>query len=157
DPACSGSGYERVGQTGMSVLLELKGTIMGKLSRKAQVSGLALVALAILLPACTHRKIVTIGSHKVTVSRHGFEKKLQVNNQGALSTLEYAGVSTDGKGLKDSMQGDKITVNGVPRQLRPGDTVLISDDGVAVNSLDYGESAKYLQANDSGSQTSKQN
>ncbi len=130
---------------------------MGKLFRKSQVLGIALVTFVILLPACTHRKIVTIGSHKVTVSRHGFEKKLHVNNQGALSTLEYAGVSTDGKGLKVSMQGDQITVNGVFGQLRPGDKVLISDDGVAVNSLDYGETAKYLQANKSGPQASTQN
>jgi hypothetical protein len=92
----------------------------------------------------------------VTVSRHGFEKRLHVDSQGALSTLEYAGVSADGKGMKVSMQGDKIIVNGVTGQLRPGDKVLISDDGVAVNSLDYGETAKYLQANESGPQASTQ-
>ena len=130
---------------------------MGKLFRKYQIAGIALVALVILLPACTHRKIVTIGSHKVTVSRHGFEKRLHFSNQGALSTLEYAGVSTDGKSLKVSMQGDKIIINGVTGQLRPGDKVLISDDGVAVNSLDYGETAKYLEANNSGPQASTQN
>ena len=122
---------------------------MGSLLKKYRVLGIALVALVVFLPACTHRKTVTIGSHQVTVSRHGFEKRLHVNNQGSLSTLEYTGVSTDGKGLKVSMQGDKITVNGVVGQLRPGDKVLISDDGVAVNDLDYGESEKYLRANSS--------
>jgi hypothetical protein len=55
------------------------------------------------------------------------------------------------------MQGDKIIVNGMTGQLRPGDKVLISDDGVAVNSLDYGETAKYLEANNSGPQASTQN
>ena len=59
-------------------------------------------------------------------------------------TLEYAGINTDGKGLKVSIQGDKVSINGVERgNLLPGDSVLISDDGVAVNSLDYGESEKY--------------
>jgi len=65
-------------------------------------------------------------------------------------TLEYAGINTDGKGLKVSIQGDKVSINGVERgNLLPGDSVLISDDGVAVNSLDYGESEKYLRANSS--------
>jgi hypothetical protein len=130
---------------------------MGSLLKKYHVLGIALVGLVVFLPACTHRKIVTIGSHKVTVSRHGFEKRLHFNNQGAPSTLEYAGVSTDGKGLKVSMQGDKIVVNGVAGQLRPGDSVFISDEGVAVNSLDFGESAKYLRANSSETAASVQN
>jgi hypothetical protein len=56
--------------------------------------------------------------------------------------------------LKVSIEGDKVTVNGVDGKLRPSDSVLISDDGVAVNSLDYGESAKYLQANNSSSDVS---
>ena len=130
---------------------------MVSLSRKSQTLGIALVALAIFLPACTHRKIVKVGSHKVTVSRHGFEKRLHVKDSDSGPALEYAGVSTDGKGLKVSLQGDKITVNGVNGRLRTGDSVLITDDGVAVNSLDYGESARYLQANNSGTEASALN
>jgi hypothetical protein len=108
-----------------------------------------LVGLLVCLPACTHRKIVQIGTHKVTVSRHGFEKKLHVTENAGVPALEYAGISTDGKGLKVSIKGDKVVINGVDGQLRAGDNVLISDDGVAVNSLDYGESEKYLRANSS--------
>jgi hypothetical protein len=111
------------------------------------ITGVALLGLALILPACTHQKIVHVGSHTVTVSRHGFQKSLQVSAEDSLATLEYAGVSTDGKGLKVSIKGDKVTVNGVAGELRPGDSVLIGDDGVAVNSLDYGESEKYLRAN----------
>jgi len=122
--------------------------------RNTQVIGLALLALVVLLPACTKRSIASVGTHKVTVSRHGFQKKLHVNDQPPVPTFEYAGMSTDGKGLKVSIQGDKITVNGAPGELKPGDTVLITDDGVAVNSLDYGETEKYLRANSSGSDTS---
>jgi hypothetical protein len=35
--------------------------------------------------------------------------------------------------------------------------VLISDDGVAVNSLDYGESEKYLRANGTTSESAVRN
>ena len=122
--------------------------------RNSQVIGLALLGLVVLLPACTKRSIASVGTHKVTVSRHGFQKKLHVNDQPPVPTFEYAGMSTDGKGLKVSIQGDKITVNGAPGELKPGDKVLITDDGVAVNSLDYGETEKYLRANSSGSDTS---
>ena len=122
--------------------------------RNTQVIGLALLALVVLLPACTKRSIASVGTHTVTVSRHGFQKKLHVNDQPPVPTFEYAGMSTDGKGLKVSIQGDKTTVNGAPGELKPGDSILITDEGVAVNSLDYGETEKYLRANSSGSDTS---
>ncbi len=129
---------------------------MSSLLKKFQVSltiGIALIALIVFLPACTKRQTVQLGTHKVTVARHGFEKKFHVTESASVPTLEYAGLSTDGKGLKVSIRGDKVTVNGVDGQLRPGDSVLISDDGVAVNSLDYGESEKYLRANNSPAET----
>jgi hypothetical protein len=125
---------------------------MISLPKKFQVSltiGVALVGLIVFLPACSYHKVAQIGSHKVTVSRHGFEKKFYVTDDGSGTMLEYAGLTADGRGLKVSIQGDKVTVNGVAGQLRPGDSLLISDDGVAVNSLDYGESEKYLRANSS--------
>jgi hypothetical protein len=130
---------------------------MRSFHKNSQVVGLALLGLAVLLPACTRRSVASVGTHTVTVSRHGFEKKLHVNDQSPVPTFEYAGMSTDGKGLKVSIRGDKITVNGVAGELKPGDTVLIGDDGVAVNSLDYGETEKYLRANGSGSDTSAVN
>lgn len=130
---------------------------MKSFQRKSQVLGIALLCLVTILPACTNRKIVQLGTHKVTVSRHGFEKRLQVSEQASLPTLEYAGMSTDGRGLKVSIQGDKIKVNDLSGELRPGDSVLISDDGVAVNSMDYGETEKYLRANSTGENTTAQN
>src|SRR6185295_2474348 len=107
--------------------------------------------------ACTHTKVVQLDSHKVTVARHGFEKKFQVVEGPTEPRFEYAGVSTDGKGLKVSIEGDTITINGVAGKLRSGDSVLISDDGVAVISLDYGESEKYLRANGSATEVSVRN
>jgi hypothetical protein len=130
---------------------------MKSFQRKSQVLGIALLGLVTILPACTNRKIVQLGTHKVTVSRHGFEKRLQVSEQASPPTLEYAGMSTDGRGLKVSIQGDKIRVNDLSGELRPGDSVLISDDGVAVNSMDYGETEKYLRANCTGENTTAQN
>ena len=130
---------------------------MRSFHHKSQVLSVALLGVAILLPACTHQKIVQLGTHKVTVSRR-FEKRLQVSEQASVPTLEYAGLSTDGRGLKVSIKGDKIKVNDAyDGKLRPGDSVLISDDGVAVNSMDYGESEKYLRANSSGSNTTALN
>ncbi|MGH9875341.1 MAG: hypothetical protein ACRD9S_23040 [Pyrinomonadaceae bacterium] len=125
--------------------------------RKSHLFSIALLALVTILPACTHQKTVQVGSHKVTVARHGFEKRLKVSDQASVPTFEYAGMSTDGRGLKVSIKGDKIWVNDFSGELRSGDSVLISDDGVAVNSMDYGESEKYLRANSAGSNTTAQN
>ena len=130
---------------------------MKSFQRKSQVLGIALLGLVTILPACTNRKIVQLGTHKVTVSRHGFEKRLQVSEQASPPTLEYAGMSTDGRGLKVSIQGDKIWVNEVAGELRPGDSVLLGDEGVAVNTMDYGETEKYLRANNSGKNATAQN
>jgi hypothetical protein len=117
----------------------------------------ALTGLIVILAGCTHRKVVQLGTHRVVVSRHGFEKKFQVESNASEPQFEYAGISTDGKGLKVSIQGDQIKINGVDGRLKSGDSVLISDDGVAVNSLDYGESAKYLQANNPATETAARN
>ena len=121
-------------------------------SNKKLAASLVIVASlvgSVFLTACTHRKVVSLGTHKITVSRHGFEKRLLVNTEAAIPTLEYSGIATDGKGLRVSIAGDDVIVNGNRGKLKPGDAVLISDDGVAVNSMDYGESEKYLRANGS--------
>ena len=112
-----------------------------------KILGFALIALSVVVAACSHQKMVQVGTHKVTVSRHGFEKKLQVEEKNGVPMFEYAGVSTTGDGLKVSIAGDKVKVNGKDGMLKPGDTVFISDDGVLVNQLDYGESERYMQAN----------
>jgi len=124
---------------------------------KSQVLGIALLGLVTILPACTSRKVVQVGSHKVTVLRHGFENKLKVSDQASVPTFEYVGMSTDTKQLKVSIKGDKIWVNDVAGQLRAGDSVLLGDEGVAVNSMDYGETEKYLRANSPGTNTTAQN
>lgn len=130
---------------------------MRSFHKNTQVLGLALLGLVVLVPACTRRSTASVGTHTVTVSRHGYAKKLRVSDKTPVPTFEYAGMGTDGKGLKVSIRGDEITVNGAPGQLKPGDSVLITDEGVAVNSMDYGETEKYLRANSGGSATSSLN
>ncbi len=126
--------------------------------KQTQIFGLMLLGIVTLLSACTHRTTHQVGSHKVTIARHGFQKSLEVEKRGGVDTLEYRGVSTAGAKMTVVISGDKVKVNGVEAgRLRPGDAVTIGDDGVAVNSLDYGESEKYLRANaagDSSTQTS---
>lgn len=129
--------------------------------RKSHASltmAVALVGLLVFLSACTHQKVVQLGSHRVTIARHGFEKKLDVNAKASVQTFEYEGVSTAGKSLKVTITGDKVKVNDLDYgKLRNGDSVLIGDDGVAVNSMDYGESEKYLRANGSTAETTVRN
>ncbi len=118
--------------------------------RKSQTVGLIILGVAGLLSACTHRAVHQVGSHKVTVARHGFQKSLGVSERGGVPTFDYEGVSTAGTKMRVVIAGDRVKINNVAAGgLREGDSVLIGDEGVAVNSLDYGESAKYLRANSS--------
>ncbi|HWN09253.1 MAG TPA: hypothetical protein VNO50_08305 [Pyrinomonadaceae bacterium] len=119
--------------------------------KKTPAMCLVLLGVLTLSSACTHRTVHQVGSHKVTVARHGFQKSLDIEKRGGVETLEYRGVSTAGTKTTVVISGDKVKVNGVNvGTLREGDAVTIGDDGVAVNSLDYGESEKYLRANSSG-------
>lgn len=132
--------------------------MIGRKSQTSLTMVVALVVSLIFLSACTHQKSVQLGSHKVTIARHGFEKKLRVNAKASVPTFEYEGVSAAGGGLKVTITGDKVKVNDLDYgKLRDGDSVLIGDDGVAVNELDYGESEKYLRANGSASEATVRN
>jgi hypothetical protein len=128
---------------------------MGRIQSSTRALAVVLAGLVMFLPACTHRSTVQIGSHKVTLSRHGFQKRLFVDDKAAVPGFEYEGVAADGRGLKVAIRGDRVKVNDEPSgRLRPGDAVLITDDGVLINSLDYGESEKYLRANNPSAEPS---
>jgi hypothetical protein len=119
--------------------------------KKLHVLGLMLLGILTLSSACTHKTVHQVGSHKVTVARHGFQKSLDVERRNGVETLEYRGISAAGTKTTVVISGDKVKVNGVNvGMLRAGDSVLIGDEGVAVNAMDYGESEKYLKANSSG-------
>jgi hypothetical protein len=126
------------------------------LLKTSQLIGVVSLGLLIVAAGCSIQKNYQVGSHKVTVSRHGFE--ITLTSDEKLGTFEYEGVSTAGTRLKVTITRDKVKVNGLDYGfLRPGDSVFIGDDGVAVNSLDYGESEKYLRANASDQANSTRN
>ena len=112
---------------------------------KSKTIGFASLAFLILVAGCSIHKTHQVGTHTVTVSRHGYVKSL---SSDGTSNFRFEAVSTGGETLKVTINGDKVKVNGDDYGLlRPGDSVYIGDDGVAVNSLDYGESKKYLRDN----------
>ena len=126
--------------------------------KKSYIVGFMLLGALIVSSACTHQTVHQVGSHKVTVARHGFQKTLDVDKRGRVATFEYEGVSTAGSKLQVEITGNKVKINGDSAgELRDGDSVLIGDEGVAVNSLDYGESAKYLRENSSASEATASN
>ena len=119
--------------------------------KKLHVLGLMLLGVLTLSSACTLTTVHHVGSHKVTVARHGFQKSLDLAKRDGVESLEYRGVSAAGTKTTVVISGDKVKVNGVDvGKLRAGDSVLIGDEGVAVNAMDYGESEKYLKGNASG-------
>ena len=125
---------------------------------KLYPAGLLLLGMLTLSSACTHQTVHHVGSHKVTIARHGFQKAPDVSQRGGVATFKFEGVSTAGEKLKVSIVGDTVEINGTSAgELRAGDCVFIGDEGVAVNSLDYGESEKYLRANNSASESTASN
>jgi hypothetical protein len=119
---------------------------------------LSLVGLFVFAPACTNQRVVQVGSHKVTIARHGVQKKIQFNANASEPTFEYKGASNAGIRLEVMITGDKIRVNDRDYgKLRSGDSVLIGDSGVAVNDLSYADSEKYLRANGSTAEWTAQN
>lgn len=126
--------------------------------KKSYIAGLILLGVMTFSSACTHKTVHHVGSHTVTVARHGFQNRLDVDKRAGVATFEYEGVSTAGSKLKVEITGDRVRINGISAgELRVGDSLLIGDEGVAVNSLDYGGSEKYLRANSSASEATASN
>jgi hypothetical protein len=68
--------------------------------KNSKTLGLLLFGVLTFSSACTHQTVHQVGSHKVTVARHGFQNKLNVDKRGGVATFEYEGVSTAGSKLK---------------------------------------------------------
>lgn len=130
---------------------------MTSILRKSRLIGILLVGVLAFSAACSHRHVLKVGSHKVTVTRHGVEKAFHLGHQADAASFDFENVSPSGSSFKVAIRGDKINVNGVEGMLRNGDSVLITDDGVAVNSMDYGDSERYLQANIASSEKTNSN
>ena len=125
--------------------------------RRSQMIGILLVGVLALSAACSHRHVLQVGSHKVTVTRHGVEKAFHLGHQADVASFDFDNVSPTGSNFTVAIRGDNIKINGVDGLLHKGDSVLITDDGVAINSMDYGESERYLQANISPTEKSNSN
>lgn len=122
---------------------------MSKSSRV--IAALLLISSLVLLAGCNHfrtRRSTTFASHKATVDRHGVTHRFGVENRGQLDILHYEGDNLNGDRLTVTIENDKVTVNDKEvGNLKRGDTIHIGDDGLTVNSLDYGQTTKYLEAN----------
>lgn len=119
------------------------------MNRTVAILGLLIISSLIVLAGCNRHSTMKVGTHTVRLSRGGVEKSISYDPQATPPKFEYSGLGIDGKRLKVRVAGDKITVNGVEGMLQPGDKVLIVDDGVLINDLDFGQSERYMQANKS--------
>jgi hypothetical protein len=124
--------------------------------QKSIIEGLALrIAIAVMafllagvFQGCLRTHAVQFGSHNVTVSRHGVTNRIGIEEHDNIAIFRYSGLNTTGERVDVKIQNEEITLNGHSQGLlRPGDTVRIADEGIAVNSMDFGQTAKYLEAN----------
>jgi hypothetical protein len=115
------------------------------------IAFLVFLSAVLIIHGCGHHRqsqTATVGSHKVILDRQGVTNRFGVEERGQLAVFRYDGFGMTGKRLNVEIENDKVTVNNKSvGMLKLGDVVHIGDDGITVNSLDYGESAKYLEAN----------
>lgn len=127
-----------------------------KLTRSA-IHGKTTKAIALLLflssvlvfQGCSHERLTAnFASHKVTVQRNGITNRFGVEERETAAIFHYDGYSFSGERLKVKIENDQVVVNDkMLGKLKTGDSVQIGDDGITVNSLDHGQTEKYLQAN----------
>ena len=104
----------------------------------------------VLFAGCSHANsgALSFASHKVQMKRHGFTNRFGVEERDQFPTFHYDGYSLDGNRLRVKIRDERVTINDQEAgMLKSGDTVFIRDEGLAVNSLDYGQTQKYLQDN----------
>ena len=93
--------------------------------------------------------VTKFGSHKVTDSRYALSNEAYIEEGDDSDTsYHYIGYNLASGKYHVVIENEEVVVNGrVYGQLREGDSVNITDTGLTVNSLDYGETVKYLQTN----------
>ena len=105
----------------------------------------------LLLQGCSQKAsdVTQFGSHKITISRHDLiHGSAYIEEHDMEASFHYKGFSLSSGQFKVIIKDEKVIVNGQTYgQLKTGDSVSITDDGVRVNSLDYGETARYLRTN----------
>lgn len=112
---------------------------------------LLVLSSMVLLGGCGHfrtHRSTTVASHKVTVDRRGPTHRFGVESRGQLDIFRYDGHSMLGHRLEVKIENDNVMVNNKDvGMLKTGDAVHIGNDGLTVNSLDHGQTEKYLQEN----------
>ncbi|MBC7908937.1 MAG: hypothetical protein H7Y30_00445 [Pyrinomonadaceae bacterium] len=119
-------------------------------ARNTSIAALFVFSTLIFLQGCNshHPQKLTFASHKVTLTRDGITNRFGVEERGTLAVFHYDGYCFSGDRLKVTIENDKVTVNDkLAGMLKQGDSIRITDDGITVNSLDHGQTEKYLQAN----------
>ncbi|MBV9209164.1 MAG: hypothetical protein JOZ52_00970 [Acidobacteria bacterium] len=112
------------------------------------IAALLFLSAALLVQGCSHHQSLKFASHKVMLDREGLTNRFGVEERNQVAIFRYDGYCYTGDHMKVTIENEKVTVNDkVIGMLKPGDTVHINADGLAVNSLDYGQTEKYLQAN----------
>lgn len=114
------------------------------------VAVLMVLSSILIVSGCGHhrtRRSASFASHKVVLDRQGITNRFGVEERGDVATFHYDGHSLSGR-LRITIENDKVTINEKNMgMLKQGDVVRIGDDGLTVNSLDHGQTAKYLEAN----------
>jgi hypothetical protein len=119
-------------------------------SRFSKFIAIAIFLVTLIFVAgCGHNSgSARVASHKVTLDRHGITNRFGVEENGAPPIFRYDGYNLAGQRLKVTIQDEKVTINeAAAGMLKKGDSVSITDDGIRVNALDYGQTKEYLQAN----------
>ncbi len=108
----------------------------------------ACLCSVLLLQGCAGKTTMAFASHKATLTRAGITLRQGVEELGDAATYHYDGYCYTGTRLKVDIKNDDVFVDGkLYGRLNKGDVIVIADDGLRVNSLDNGETEKYLRAN----------
>ncbi len=116
------------------------------------IAALLVLSSMIFFQGCGHHNsgALSFASHKVSMKRGGITNRFGVEERGQLAIFHYDGYSLTGTRLQVTIENDKVTINDkLAGMLKQGDSIRITDDGITVNAMDHGQTAKYLQANSS--------
>ena len=110
------------------------------------IAVLLFLSAALLVQGCGHNTgSLSFASHKVKLDRHGITNRFGLEERDQ-TIFHYDGYGMHGDRLKVTIQNEKVSINekqvGI---LKQGDSIHIGDDGLTVNSLDYGQTEKYFQ------------
>ena len=108
---------------------------------------LLLLSSFALLQGCSNTGSTKFASHKVTMKRNGITNRFGVEERGQQAIFHYDGYCLSGDRLKLVIENDKVTINDqLAGYLNKGDSIHIADEGISINSLDFGKSEEYLKA-----------